>query len=432
MGANIRKEAERRSAVRKGLVALVVASLLIAFAVTAKNGLPEYLPGVSRNIVQIAFTDVGALRKGDDVRIADVRSGFVSDIRLHAGKPFVTMQLNDGRPVYHDATAYIAARSGLGQKYVALNPGTRSAGEVGPGDVVAASQTSSPVELDDVLDAFDAKTRVAVGSALRESGGGLAGRGADLNDGLDASNELLADLGAISAGLGRDGGADLVSMLRSANLLSQSLDGQELQIGATTRQLANTLDAFTVDDNQPFSEAIAQSEKTLTDTRAALDDLRDPLKDTRKAAEELRPGAKALGAATPDLRGFLRESPTTLDKVPDLMDVAKPAVTSLTDAVDEATPLVTQLATALGRAELPLSVLAPYSPEALLFFQNAASALSKGDGAGRWLRYYPILTPESLIGTVPLRDPTASRQAYPAPNEARTHREGSIFGEGFH
>lgn len=431
MGAVARREARRRSAVRVGLVGAAAASVLIAFAVTAKNGLPDYLPGVERTTIRVAFDDVGALREGDDVRIADVRSGFVQKIALQDGRPVVTMQLNGGRPVYRGATASIAARSGLGQKYVALSPGRKDTGRLLATETLASTRTSTPTELDDVLDSLDKKTRESLASTLRETGRGAAGRGRDLNDGLSAANDLLTDLGAVSKALSADDGADLSQMLTSAKVLSEGLDGQEKQIAATTRQLSKTLNAFTVDDGQPLTATVTKVDETLKALKPTLDELNGPLADTESAVRRLQPGAVALGSSMPDLRAFLRESPTTLEKVPDLADDAKPAVESLTGAVDDATPLVTQLGTTLGRAELPLRTIAPYASEVLLFFQNTSSALSQGDSAGRWLRYYPILLPESILGTVPLRDPTTSREAYPAPNKARTHREGSIFGEGF-
>lgn len=431
MGAIDRKNATRRGSVRVGLIGLVVAAVLATFAVTAKNGLPGYLPGVERSSLKLAFDDAGALRPGDDIRIADVRAGFISSIELKDGHPVVTAELNGGRPVYRDATATISARSGLGQKYVNLDPGTKAAGDLGTA-VLASSRTSSPTELDDVLGALDARTRAAAKTTLTQTGRGAAGRGRDLNDGLDSLDTLLPDLGDVSEALTTDDGRDVAEMLRTADVLSRSLSGQKVQIASTVEQLDDTLGAIAVDDAKPLSESIEKSADTLRALRPTLDSLNEPLRDTRVAATNLEPGAASLAAAMPDLRGFLRESPSTLDKVPGITDSAERAVEDLTPTLEGVSPVVSQLATTFARVRTPLSILSPYSAEVLLFFQNAASALSQGDGAGRWLRFYPVLTPEAIIGTVPLRDPTTSRQAYPAPNEARTHREGSVFGEGFH
>ena len=86
MGAQQRQEQTRRRSVRVGLVAVLGMILVAAFAITAKNGLPDYLPGVERRSVSAQFDTLGALRVGDDVRIANVRSGFVDHIDAPPGR----------------------------------------------------------------------------------------------------------------------------------------------------------------------------------------------------------------------------------------------------------------------------------------------------------------------------------------------------------
>lgn len=429
MGAKARLERKRRGSVRAGLLTTVVIALMLTFAITAQNGLPPYLPGVDRTTVKVAFTDVGALRAGDDVRIANVRSGFVSSIDLVDGKSIATLKLDGGRPVYEDASVTIGARSSLGQKYVELDPGTKSAGEIRT--TIPSDRAASSIELDTVLDTLDAKTREAAGSTVREVGTGLAGRGQDLHDGLGALPQMLPDIGTVAKALSEDGGQDLAQMLRAADTVSRSLTAQEDQIASTTRQVSDTLDAVATDDGQALRDTITAAPEAMTDVKAALDDLNGPLAATRRAVTELRPGAQALGDATPDVRGLLREGVVPLDKVPGVAKRAVPAVERLTPTVRDARPLVQQLGTTFDRAQSPLSILAPYSDEVLLFFQNAASALSQGDAAGRWLRFYPVPTTESVSGALPLRDPTASREAYPAPNTAKDHYESTPLGGSF-
>lgn len=431
MGAKARSDQLRRKAVRAGLLTFLGAALVAAFAVTSKNGLPSYLPGVGRTTVSAEFETLGALRVGDDVRIANVRSGFVDSIKLVDGHPVASMQLEHSRKVYQDAKAEIGARSALGQKYIELSPGHSTAGVMPAGTTIARNRTESAVELDEVLDVFDESTREATGSTLRNVGGGLKGLGPDLNDGVRALPSILPDLATISKALAQDDGADLAQMLKAANLLTSGLQNQGDQIAATTQQLDTTLAALAVDGGKPLDTTIQQAPETLNNTRAALKALNGPLVSTESAVRKLSPGARALGAATPDLRGLLREVVTPLSKVPDLADDTTPAVERLTPTVAEAEPLVGQLGTAFSRAQVPLSVLAPYSKELTVWVNNVASVLSQGDGAGRWLRFYVTVDPEGLLSTVPVGDPTASREAYPAPGAAAKHRENSPLGDGF-
>ncbi|MGZ4520812.1 MAG: MlaD family protein, partial [Mycobacteriaceae bacterium] len=162
--------ARRRSAVL-GTAFILVSAIALYVAITSTSGLPF----TTGRIMKAAFTDVGALGVGDDVRIANVRVGQVKDIQLVDGKPVVTMGFDGDRKIYRDAqavTASVGARSALGQKYVEFTPGTQGSGELPDNTVIPASKTVGAQELSDVLRVLDDPTRQALGSTLRETGGG--------------------------------------------------------------------------------------------------------------------------------------------------------------------------------------------------------------------------------------------------------------------
>ena len=426
MGAAARREVARRKSVRIGLGILSSTVVLTVFAVTATNGLPDYLPGVDRTTVKAAFGDTGALRVGDDVRIANVRAGFVDSIDLVDGRPVVTMQLNDA-DVYEDATAAIEARSSLGQKYVELDPGTADSGELGTA-VIAGKQTADAVELDEVLDVFDERTRAAAGSMLRQLGGGVGGRGGDLNDFLRNAPELLDDLGKVSQALAADDGADLSALLDTAASLSSALQSQSDQIGRDTRQLADTFSAIATDSGKPIEDAVRQAPEAMEAVRGALESLERPLDATRVAARELLPGAGALGEATPAFRGMLRDAVGPLGKVPPVAGQAVDAVGSLTPAMKEARETVDAMKLTLSSIARIVTTLAPFSSEIVDFFTYSSSALADGDAAGHWLRFINVVSPENLSGNLPFRTPLTHRQPYPAPGEAGSHRTNSLLG----
>ncbi len=381
--------------------------------------------------MKAAFDDVGALRAGDDVRIAGVRVGQVKDVRLIAGKPVVTMRFDKGRKIYHDAsalTATVAARSALGQKYVDVRPGTPGSGELGRDEIIPSSKTGDAQELSDVLRVLDQPTRDALGSTLRQAGGGLGGHSQDFKDVAGALPQLLPDLATISQALYTDNGADLITMLRAANSLAQSFEGHQQQLAELTDRVDRTLRALDVDDATPLGNTLDKAPQTLVDARAALDQLRAPLAQTGQAMTGLQPGAVALGDATDDVRGVLREGVPPLDKVPGVAGQTDPAVTDLTKVMSDAKPLAPRLVQAVHSVREPLGVLAPYAPEVSLFFSYMANALSDGDAAGHWLRIYPIVGTETVSGIVPIQDPTTHRNAYPAPGEAAHDKSTSVVG----
>src|SRR5689334_5283943 len=102
------------------LGAFVVA---IIFGLNATHGSPLK----ERATVSADFDDVSGLYVGDDVRISSVRVGFVEEVRLKDGHAYAVMKLDDpDTKLYADATAGVIDRSGLGQKFVNLDPGSPS------------------------------------------------------------------------------------------------------------------------------------------------------------------------------------------------------------------------------------------------------------------------------------------------------------------
>ena len=102
-----------------GLVSvLVIAGLTgLAFAV----GLFRLLEDTYT--VRAEFADAAGLRSGDDVRLAGVKVGRVSGVRVEReqGRVIVTMEINSGVEVRDQATAEIALATLLGAKYVKLD-----------------------------------------------------------------------------------------------------------------------------------------------------------------------------------------------------------------------------------------------------------------------------------------------------------------------
>lgn len=403
-----------------GVLALFVIAML--FAATSTDGLPFATTTTAR----AAFTEIGDLREGDDVRIASARVGAVESIEPGDGQVVVTMRLDGERPLYRNAdaeAATVTSRSALGQKFVNLTPGTPDAGDLGD-DVITPSQTHGAEEIGDLFTIFDEPTRAAMRSSVQQTGGGLAGHQEDVHDLLATAPKALPALGTVSRTLSEDNGSRLASLLRSSDDLAGQFQGREQQISQLLVSSRTTLDAFGVDRTEPLRATLDTAPGSLHDVRAALDTLNGPLADTESAMADLRPGGQALGDATPDVRGVLREGIVPLDKVPGVAEDAKPALSELTHTTDDLRPLTPEVAKALASAGDTLTVLAPYAPEISQYFTNATSALSGHDASGHWLRIMPMVGTESVTGAGPalVEDPTTHRNPYPAPGQAENDR----------
>lgn len=404
-----------------GLAVILLFALALYLSLTASTG----LPGQSFRTVTVEFKDVGGLRVGDDVRQASVRVGQVAEITYEDGHPRVRLQLEDEHAVFNDASAGIAARSALGQNFVALHPGTKEAGPL-DANFIPIQHTTEPGSLDEILSTFDKPTRRATGSLLREVGGGLAGHNQDLADLAGNADELLVDLGTVTRAASSPE-AGLAQLLGDARTLSGHLAGRDAELASLVTRLSTTLDAVAVDGGAPVESTLEKAPATLRSARTALKDLRQPLDDLGTAMTQVSPGAKALGESTPDLRGTLREALVPLEKVPGVAEAALPAVTSLDDVMVDARPLADRLEKTWDSAAKPASVLAPYSSEISRFFTYWSSANRFRDKSGHYLRIDLVVRPEAVTGITGLRDPLVHRNAYPAPEEAQSDRATTLL-----
>lgn len=422
---------QRRRSLALGMIAILLFAGSVVFAVNAQHG----MPGTTQLSIQAAFPDVGSLRVGDDVRMSGVRVGRVAEIEPGQEEALVELALTDVDSVYRNAeavTASVGARSALGQRYVSLNPGTPDAGELGEDEVLEAEETAGAEELTELFDVFDEPTRDALGSSLRELGGGMLGHREDIAAALQTLPNALPDVATISRALTAEDGSDTVAMLSAIDDLSARFSGSQQQLADLGSQLDETLASLAVDEGEPLQESLERAPGTLREARAALNTLDEPVRDTEQAMRELQPGATALGDATPDVRGVLRESTEPLNKLPGVSEQAEPAVEDLTGVFSDARPVAPQLTTAMDDLSEPLDILEPYAPEVPGWFDGMKRVLSDGDQNGNWLRFAVVGDPEMVLGTLDsvVEDPTVSREPYPDPGEADVHRESTLpFGE---
>lgn len=416
---------KRRRLLLLGVSLAVVFTAAVWLALTAQNG----LPGATSTQVKAAFSNVGALRVGDDVRESNVRKGQVTQIQLVHGTPVVTMELDGHQDVHRNASAAVVDRSALGQKFVELEPGDARATQLTPDEVLPEQKTQGSQDISDLFQVFDPATRQALGSSVRQLGGGVLGHSDDLHSAAGALPQMLPDLGTVSKALSAQSGQDTTHLLHAANDLATSFQGRQRQLGALAGHLQATLGAVDVDQGRPLAESLRKAPDTLSRARGSLKQLQAPLDHTDQAMSALRPGADALGQATPDVRGVLRESVPPLERVPGVADQAQPAVESLTGTMRDARPLAPQVTRGLTTAQRPLFDIAPFSPEISLFFTNFADAMKDGDAAGHYLRIYPPVGPQSASGLAPVQDPTVSRDTYPAPGQAQQERKGGVLGD---
>ena len=388
------------SPVLVGAVTVLVAIVAVFLSYNANTGLP-FVPTYD---LKANLPNGSQLVEGFEVRIGGARVGQVSRIvpqQRGDGTAYaqITMKLDKAiEPLPADSALLVRPRSALGLKYVELRPG-RSEDGLTSGTTISIEQSRPEVvEIDDLFNMFDDKARVGSRNSLDGYGGGLAGRGADLNTAIAELRPLLEDLEPVAANLADpqtrlgsffkelgDAAAEAAPVAEQQAALFVNLDVTFTALASIARPYLQE----TISESPP-SEEVAIREFPLQ---------RPFLRNNAAFFRELRPGVATLPRSAPILADAFEAGTEVLPKTPpmnrDLADVFD-ALADFSDdpqvrqGIDQLTRLSSSLRPTL-RFLTPVQTTCNY---VTLFFRNAASVLSDGDSNGTWQRFVIIPTPE--------------------------------------
>jgi phospholipid/cholesterol/gamma-HCH transport system substrate-binding protein len=134
-----------RNPVTVGAVSLVVLAALVLMAFKA-DSLPLIGGGTTYHA---AFTDRSGLKPNDEVRIAGVRVGKVTDVTLEDGHVDVAFKVDTDSRFGSETGAQIKVKTLLGAMYLAVEPA--GSGQLDEGSTIPISRTRSAY---DVVEAF--------------------------------------------------------------------------------------------------------------------------------------------------------------------------------------------------------------------------------------------------------------------------------------
>ena len=296
----LRKDRNGASPVVVGLVLVLVTCIGLYL------GFRKDIPFTRGYQVKAVFNSSNNLRPNSPVRIAGVDVGKVKSVERYQDTTMavVTMEVKDkGRPIHKDATARIRSRIFLeGNFFVDLSPGTPSAPKLDDGDTIRVSQTSSPVQLDEVLTTLQEDTREDLKTLLSEYGDGLLGDPSDSDD--DQDRAVRGETAAESL---NDAFDDAGPALRGAAVVNEAFLGEE------ERDLSRTIAGL-----QRVTAALGRNEAVLQDfvenfnaTLSIFADEKENVGATFRGLARTLPTADralaSLNAAFPITRAFARE-----------------------------------------------------------------------------------------------------------------------------
>jgi virulence factor Mce-like protein len=419
------------SPVLVGAVTILVAIVAVFLSYNANTGLP-FVPTYD---LKANLPNGSQLVEGFEVRIGGARVGQVSRIdpvQRDDGSTYarITMKLDkEIEPLPADSELLVRPRSALGLKYVEVRPGRGGRG-LENGETIPLSQSRPEVvEIDDLFNMFDDKARAGSRNSLDGYGGGLAGRGQDLNVAIRELRPLLRDLEPVAANLAApetrlnrffkelgDAASEAAPVAEQQASLFVNLDTSFIALA----QIARPFLQESISEGPP-TEEVAIREFPLQ---------RPFLRNNAAFFRELRPGVATLPRSAPVLADAFEAGTEVLPKTPPMNRALADVFEALADfsgdplvrqGIDQLTRLSSSLRPTL-RFLTPVQTTCNY---ATLFFRNTASLLSDGDANGTWQRFVIVETPqgpnnEGGPSSRPANGPSTSNHLHtnPYPNTA--------------
>ncbi len=323
------KPFRERNPIVVGAVGLAVLAGVV-FAAFHAGDLPLIGGGTAYSA---AFRDASGLTAGNEVRIAGVKVGKVTDVSLARAStaPYVrvTFQVDSGGVrLGRDTEATIRIKTVLGQKYLSLAPA--GSGELKPGQEIGLAHTASP---------FDVVQAVT----------GLAGT----LDEIDTTQ--LARAFTVLSQTFADTPATVHASLTGLARVSQAVAGRDAELRALLGRAHDVTGVLAQRDDQ--------FRKLVTDANLLLDEVsrrRDAIHDLLVSTNDL---ATQLSGVVADNRAQLQP---TLRRLHDVVDLLQRDRVKLEQTLAAMAPFVRAFANVVGNGRwfdsYVSGLLQPYQP----------------------------------------------------------------------
>ncbi|MEU8634603.1 MCE family protein [Amycolatopsis sp. NPDC048633] len=281
---------------RNPIVVGVVTALVMALAGSAtffSDNLPIIGGGTT---YQAEFHEAAGLKPNDEVRVAGVKVGEVTDVRLAGDHVEVLFRVKDTW-IGNRTTAAIKIKTLLGQKNLVLDPVGN--GELNPDQPIPAERTSSPydvtevfndlastvgaIDTDQLAQAFRVLSDTLGASApsdVRTAFDGIAALSQTLASRDDELVKLFQNTNQVSKTLGERSG-QIQALIRDGNTLLTELNARKdaiAQLFSGIKNLSIQLRGLVADNQKPLGPALDQLDRVATVLQRNQGKLEDSLR----------------------------------------------------------------------------------------------------------------------------------------------------------
>jgi phospholipid/cholesterol/gamma-HCH transport system substrate-binding protein len=368
-----------------GFAALIIGVVLVVVVL---------LGGDSGTPYKLIFQTGGQLVPGNQVLVGGQPIGSVDEIKLTPDAQ-AEVAISVDEPLHEGTTAVIRATSlsGIANRYVSISPGANSEPEIPADTVIPSTDTTTPVDIDQLFNTFNRRTREGLAEFIQGQATVYTGNEQEANQtykylapGIQSTTRLLQEL------------------TRDEQTFSEFLASGSSVLGAVAER-RDDLSALTSNANQALGAIAAENEafdRSLVALPPALRQANTTFVNIRAALDDLDPLIAVTGESTKDLEPFLVSLTTVADKaLPVFSDLSKvlhrngPAndlvdtLGALPGVQKRASSSVPATIKGVDASQPNIAQLRPYSPDLLAFLGRFGQASSNYDANGHYLRVQP-------------------------------------------
>lgn len=250
------------------------------------------------------FADVSGLRPRDDVRIAGITVGSVTDIVVdERNEVQVAFTVQQANPVPAGARAIVRYKNLIGQRYLELVASAGDPVPLPPGGVIPIAQTRPALDLDEVYNGF---APLFEGLAPEQVNVLSASLIAVFEGQSGAAEELLGSIGSLTGTLA-DKDAVIGDMITSLNTLLDTVNARGPQVAEMVDELQRLVSGL-AEDRRRIGDSIERIDRLTASASGLLADARpliaDDVRETRRLAELVNADAEELDRLLQRLPGY--------------------------------------------------------------------------------------------------------------------------------
>jgi phospholipid/cholesterol/gamma-HCH transport system substrate-binding protein len=370
---------------------LIAAVIAVAVLMFGSGGGTDYV---------VRMQTGNQLVNGNEVKVGGLPVGKIKSIKLSEdNQAEVKITVNeDFSPLHQGTTAIIRQTSlpSVANRYIALSPGPNNAPEIPDGGELTVDETTNNVDIDQLFNIFDPKTRKGLQQTLQGFAGWYAGQsenlalsykylGPSLRSVSDLLKEISRDQDAFTSLIVNGAKAtsavasrrdDLAALVSNGNAFAQALASENESLDQALEAFPGALEEGSVAFRNlrralvPLTELNTASKENTQTLPAFLSRLARLFRTMREPFIDLR--------EIVDLKGPGNDAVDQMRQQPSLTNLAKKSVANNVKALKSGQPII--------------EFLRPYAPDISSWIAHFAQVPAYYDANGHYARVLPIFS----------------------------------------